>query len=109
MYWTACFLSPQVSYLFGKRWHHVKQVAYNPIGCYFKDRCLSVAVDGNNHVCFLHANQVLDSAAYATGDVYDWPHSLAGLTDLSLRRHPSSLYCTPGRAHHSTQLIGQFL
>ena len=93
----------------GNGWDYLENITHNPVGGYLKDGRMPVGIDGDDYVRSLHAHQVLNSAADATGNVNLRSNRLAGLTDLTFYRHPASLNDSTGTTDHAVQLVSQFL
>ncbi|MNJ73792.1 hypothetical protein D3C77_706330 [compost metagenome] len=62
----------------------LKQIRYQTVIRYLKDRCLFILVNRNNNLGILHTRQMLNGPGNTHGNIQLWCDNLARLPDLHI-------------------------
>ena len=87
----------------------IEQIARDAVVGELEDGRLGVLVHGDDGLGALHADDVLNRAGDAEGEIELRCDGLPGAADLPIDREPAVVADRTGRGESSTQRLGQFL
>ena len=90
-----------------QRRNYFEQVADNAVIRHFKNRRVSVLINGDDGLCAFHADQVLDRAGDSHRQIHLWGHGLAGTADLALHGKPTTIANRTRGGQFPAQRLGQ--